>query len=278
MANIHPTSIIDPKAKLADDVIIGPWCYIQGNVTIGAGCVLMERISLQGPLTLGERNMIYPNCSFGLSPQDHKYDPLKPGSGTTIGDHNIFRENITIHRATGDKPTTVGNHNMLMVGAHLAHDVVLGNRCTLTNNALIAGHAVIEDQVVMSGHTAVHQFCRIGRLSMISGNESAKEDLPPFCMLYANRRVSELNLIGLRRNGYRDHIENLKKVFNIYFRQRHTHSTALAIIDNACGNDPLCREFVDFLRSPSRRGIVKCNATTLQSKWGTKEAYGENEN
>src|SRR5690606_15146162 len=113
-----------------EDVIIGPWCNIQGNVTIGPGCEIMERVTLRGPLVIGSNNKIYPNSCIGLEPQDRKYDPAFAGSGVLIGDDNVLREGVTIHRATGKLPTTLGNNNMLMANAHLAHDCIVGNQCT----------------------------------------------------------------------------------------------------------------------------------------------------
>lgn len=257
MPNIHPSSIIDPQAKLADDVTVGPWCIIQGDVSVGQGCVIMERVTLRGPLTIGSNNTIYPNCCIGLEPQDRKYDPKFAGSGVLIGDDNVLREAVTIHRATRDLPTTLGNQNMLMANSHLAHDCIVGNQVTMANSTLLAGHTIVSDQVVMSGHTGSHQFCRIGRLSLVSGNQAVFEDLPPFCTMFLHRSVSELNLVGLRRAGYREHVESLKQAFDIFYRQHHTRPVALQIIDDTLGSDPLCREFADFLRTPSRRGITK---------------------
>lgn len=269
MAQIHPSSFVDPQASLAPDVTVGPWCIIEGAVTVGSGTRIMERVTLKGPLTLGSNNVIYPNCCIGLEPQDRKFNPETPGAGVLIGDNNILREAVTIHRATGTQPTTLGHDNMLMANSHLAHDCIVGSNCTFANSTLLAGHTIVEDQVLMSGHTGSHQFCRIGRMAIVSGNQAVFEDLPPFCALVTLRSVDGLNLVGLRRAGYRNHIDNIKRAFDIFFRQQHTRPVALEIIDREYGHDPLCREFADFIRQPSKRGITKCRtlpAASLQQE------------
>lgn len=257
MANVHSSSFVDPQAQLADDVQIGPWCSIVGDVRIGPGCIIMERVSLKGPLTIGAHNVIYPNCCIGLEPQDRKFDPHTPGAGTILGDHNVLREGVTIHRATQSVPTTLGNYNMLMANSHLAHDCIVGNYCTFANSCLLAGHTIVSDQVIMSGHTGSHQFCRIGRMAMVSGNIATFEDIPPFCVMAAPRAITGLNLVGLRRAGLREHINPLKQAFDIFFRQHHTRPVAVAMLEEQLAGDPLCVEFTDFVRQPSRRGITK---------------------
>lgn len=257
MANVHPSSFVDPQAQLADDVQIGPWCSIVGDVRIGPGCIIMERVSLKGPLTIGSSNVIYPNCCIGFEPQDRKFDPSTAGAGTVIGDNNILREAVTIHRATQSTPTTLGSQNMLMANSHLAHDCIVGNGCTLANSCLLAGHTVLGDHIIMSGHTGSHQFCRVGRMAMVSGNIATFEDIPPFCVMAVPRAITGLNLVGLRRAGLRAHIEPLKQAFDIFFKQRHTRPVAVEMLDQQVGHDALCAEFTDFIRQPSRRGITK---------------------
>ena len=263
MAQIHPTSLVDPQATLAEDVVVGPWCLIEGQVSIGAGSRLMERVTLKGPLVIGSHNVVYPNCCLGLEPQDRKFDPATQGSGVVIGDHNILREGVTIHRATGPLPTTLGSHNMLMAGSHLAHDCIVGSHCIFANSTLLAGHTTVADHVVMSGHTGSHQFCRIGRMAIVSGNQAVFEDLPPFCSMASFRSVDGLNLVGLRRAGYRRHIGALKSAFDLFFRSHHSRPVAIELIQSQHGDDPLCREFLDFVRQPSRRGITKCRSARL---------------
>ncbi|MCX5660169.1 MAG: acyl-ACP--UDP-N-acetylglucosamine O-acyltransferase [Planctomycetota bacterium] len=255
MAHIHPTAIIDPRAVLAADVSVGPWCLIEGPVTLGPGCRLFERVSLRGPLVAGARNVFYPHVSLGLEPQDRKYDLSRPGPGIKLGDDNLLREGVTIHRATGEHPTTVGDRNFLMVNCHVAHDSRVSDDCTLVNNVALAGHVELADRVTLGGNAAVHQFCRIGRLAMMSGGAVVTQDVPPFCVVYKSRRVDSLNLVGLRRAGLRAHIDTLRRAFLIFFKGRHTTGVALEIIEREEGGDPLVQEFVAFIRS-SKRGVT----------------------
>lgn len=254
MADIHPSSIIDSRAQLADDVTIGPGCTIQGQVTIASGTRLVGRVWLQGPLRIGQNNVIYPNACIGLEPQDRKFDPSNEGCGTQIGSDNIIREGVTIHRATKDRPTTIGDGNFLMVNSHLAHDVLIDNRVTLVNGALLAGHVHVQDQAIISGNCAVHQFCRIGRMAIMSGVQGVTQDVPPFCMVYQDRTISCLNLVGLRRNGLRDHIKYLEHAFDILFLRELPNAVAAQRILDEYGHDPLCREMAQFVQA-SQRGI-----------------------
>jgi len=255
MAQVHPTAIVSGAAQLADGVEIGPWCVIEGDVTIGENTRLQHRVSLKGPLTLGPSNLVYPNALIGYEPQDRKFDPDTPGAGIVIGEDNILREGVTIHRATGDRPTTVGDHNYLMANSHIAHDCIVGSHCMFANGALLGGHVDLGDRVVLGGNAVVHQFCRVGRLAMISGIRGITRDLPPFCVVYDPRRVGSLNLVGLRRAGYRKHIDPLNRAFKILYRQNHTMPVALERIRSEVGDDPLVREFTDFVAS-SERGIT----------------------
>ncbi len=256
MPKIHPTAIIDDRAELADDVEVGPWCLIEGRVTIGAGTRLLSRVSLNGPLVIGENNTIYPNATIGFAPQDLKFDHASEGAGVAIGNNNLLREGVNIHRATGQTPTTLGDDNYLMVNAHLGHDCVVGNRVMMANNAAMAGHVTLGDQVIIGGGAAIHQFVTIGRLSMVSGLQGIGQDLPPFCTVYVSRYVGSLNIVGLRRNGYRDHITHMKTAFQRFFMEGHTNPIAIASIENDAPliADPLVREFVDFIKQ-SKRGI-----------------------
>lgn len=255
MAHIHPTSIVDDQARLAPDVEIGPFCILQGAVTIGAGSRLVSHVHLKGPIVIGENNLIYPQVCMGFSPQSRREDPATVKAGIKIGNDNLFREGVTIHRASADIPTTVGDDNFLMAYAHLGHDVVMGNHNTLANTSLIAGHVHIADNVNIGGTGGVHQFCRVGRLSMISGTMGITRDLPPFVTVHQPVGALSLNIIGLRRNGYNKHIPAIKKAFKILFRERHANPVAVKLIRETCGDDPLALEMADFVEQ-SKRGIV----------------------
>ena len=254
MPQIHPSAVIDPKADIYPSTSVGPFCVIEGDVTVGPNCTLISNVFLKGPLTIGENNTFYPNTYIGFEPQDYKFDPATKGAGTVIGNNNIFREGVSIHRATGDIPTTVGDRNMMMVNSHLAHDVVMHNDCVLVNGSLIGGHVEIFDKFTAGGNAVVHQHCRVGRLSMLSGVEGLTQDLPPFCMCYHTRLIGSLNIVGLRRNGYRKHIKNLQRAFDIMLRMSLPNKAVTEHIRAELGHDPLCEEMAAFVES-SRRGI-----------------------
>jgi len=220
---------------------------IEGAVRIAEGTRLRAHVLLRGPLTIGRDNHIFPFCCLGYAPQDRSFDPDTDGAGTVIGDHNVIREGVTIHRATREGPTRLGSHNYMMAYAHLAHDVVVGDHCTLANGTMLAGHVHVADQVTFGGAAGVSQRCRVGRLAMLAGNESVTRDLPPFCTVYNSRFVSSLNLVGLRRAGHRDSIDPLKKAFDILFKQQHINSVATQRIRDELGDDPLCGELADFV-------------------------------
>src|SRR5215475_7908148 len=166
---VHPTVILDPLAEIAPDVQIGPYAIIEGPVRIGPGCVIDGHACLSGPLTMGAGNYVGYCAALGKSPQHRGY--LGEPTALRIGDGNVFREHVTIHRGTvqGGGETVIGHNNMMMIGAHLGHDARMGDNCTLINGALVAGHVVLGDGCVLSGHTGVQQRVRIGRLAMLGG-------------------------------------------------------------------------------------------------------------
>lgn len=252
MPTVHPTAILGNDVQLADDVQIGPWCCLDGRITLGPGCRLLQHVHLRGPLTVGANNVFYPNACIGFPPQDRKFDPDTEGAGVAIGDDNILREGVTIHAATGERPTLLGNNNYLMCNTHLGHDARVGNRCTLANQSLLAGHVHLADQVTLGGNAVIHQYCRIGRLAMLSGSMGVVQDLPPFCVTYNTRFIGSLNLVGLRRSNLRDHIKPMQRAFDIFFKQRHTVPVALELIDAELNGDPLVHEFTEFIRGTTR--------------------------
>ena len=255
MANIHPSAIIEGNVQLADSVEIGPGCVIQGDITLGEGCRLIGHVYLVGPITMGSNNLIYPYTCINFEPQTRRLPENYVNHGVHLGDDNILRESVTIHGSTGDHPTTVGNRNFLMANSHLGHDVVLGNDGTLANGVLIAGHVTIDDRVLMGGNAAVHQFCRVGRYSMLAGTAGITQDLPPFCTFYNDSMaIGSLNTVGLRRAGLAEHIDPLKQAFNLLFREEHTKPRALEYIEKELSGDALCLELADFVRT-SVRGI-----------------------
>jgi UDP-N-acetylglucosamine acyltransferase len=253
-ARIHPTALISPEAELADDVIIDANVIIEGRVKIGRGCIVRPRALLVGPLTLGEGNAVHSGAVIGERPQDLKYKD-EPTS-VEIGDFNIFRENVTIHRGTAHSWTTrIGSHNLFMVNSHVAHDCRVGNRCILANGALLGGHCVLDDNVYLSGNCAVHQFCRMGRLALLSRCSITTKDIPPFMIQQAVDSVCGVNVIGMRRAGVPgEQIGDVRKAFHVLFREGLPFPAALAKIEEEIGTSPAVVELVSFIRA-STRGI-----------------------
>ena len=254
MSQIHPSAVIDSQVEMAEDVYVGPGCVFEGKIKIGSGNHFTAGVYLKGPMEIGKSNRFYPNAYYGHEPQDKKFDPNTEGAGTVIGDENIFREGVSIHRATADIPTRVGNGNYLMVNTHLAHDVQLSNDCVLGNGVLIAGHAKIADKVIFGGNAVVHQFVRMGRMSLISGAIGITQDLPPFCVSYNMRSTGSLNIVGLRRNGHRASIKPLKQAFELFFRSGLSNKHAAKRVIAELGDNELCKEFADFVLT-TQRGI-----------------------
>ena len=170
LAEIHATAIVEGDVELAPDAVVGPWCRLRGPISIGSGTRLLASVHLEGPLRLGARNLLFPFATLGLAPQDLGWDPDEPGAGLVIGDDNVFRESVTIHRATSrDEPTRIGDGNYWMVNCHAGHDCRIGSSCVFANGTLLAGHVEVGDRVVTGGNVAVHQHCRIGRGALLSG-------------------------------------------------------------------------------------------------------------
>jgi UDP-N-acetylglucosamine acyltransferase len=201
LAQIHPTAVVDPGAELAEDVTVGPFCLVEANVRIGAGTRLDSHAVVKGGTTMGERNFVGQGAVLGGDPQDRKYG----GEPTylNIGDDNVFREFVTVHRATGEgQATTVGNQNFIMAYCHLGHNVTLRDYVTMANNTGISGHVTVEELVTIGGLTGVHQYCRIGKVAMIGGFSKVTRDVPPFMLVQGqDEAVHDINAVGLRRYG-----------------------------------------------------------------------------
>ncbi|MEM6392065.1 MAG: acyl-ACP--UDP-N-acetylglucosamine O-acyltransferase [Planctomycetota bacterium] len=255
MPTIHPTSQVDPEAELHDSVEVGPFCVIGAGVRLAEGNRLLGSNYLNGPLTMGPGNTVYPHACIGYAPQDRKTDPDEAGHGTVIGSDNVIREGVTIHRGVIKRPTKVGDRNYLMVNTHLGHDVLLGSDTMLANGVLLGGHVTVGDRAVLGGNAAVHQFMRIGRLAMISGVAAVTKDLPPFCTVFQTKSVGGLNLVGLRRAGLREHIGPLQKAFDLYYRRGLARPTALERMRAEVGDDPIASEFIAFIAS-SEAGVT----------------------
>jgi UDP-N-acetylglucosamine acyltransferase len=254
-ARIHPTALIAPEAEIGEDVQIGPYVIVEGEVRIGAGCIVRPGAHLIGPLTMGCHNVVFGGAVIGEQPQHLKYAGEQ--TRVVIGDHNIIREHVTIHRGTTHSwETRIGDHNFLMAHSHVAHDCQVGNHCILANGALLAGHCVLEDNVYISGNAALHQFCRAGRLSLLSGTSAATKDIPPFIIQQRLNCVCGVNVVGMRRAGVAStHIDAVRRAFHILYRSRMLVSAALEHMQRELGDIPEVAEMVAFIRASSR-GIV----------------------
>ncbi len=251
---IHATAIISAEARLADDVEVGPQAIIEGPVTVGPGCVIGVRAHLIGPLTMGCRNRVFSGAVLGERPQHLRY--AGEATGLEIGDDNVFREYVTVHRGTTQSwVTRIGSHNYFMACSHLAHDCRIGNHSILANGALVGGHCVLEDGVFLSGNSAVHQWVRIGRLALLSGCSATTKDIPPFVIQQGIDTVVGVNVVGMRRAGMaNDQIDGVRRAFHILFRRGLIIPRALEIVDRELGGVAAVAELAAFIRQ-SRRGI-----------------------
>jgi UDP-N-acetylglucosamine acyltransferase len=262
MAEIHPSAILEGDVDLGDDVVVGPHCVLRGRVRIGSGTRLVGHVYLSGPLELGERNQVYPFSTLGMAPQDFKWDPERAGAGLLVGDENVFRESVTIHRATSDDtPTRIGHRNLFMVNTHAGHDAQVGSDCVLANGALLAGAVEVDDGVVMGGNAAVHQFCRVGRGALLSGTMGLSQDLPPFFMLTGGNVAGSINLVGMRRAGMPSReIDDVRWVYKVLYRRGLSPKRAIAELETR-QDRPRVAEYLAFIDA-SRRGIVRGAGST----------------
>jgi UDP-N-acetylglucosamine acyltransferase len=256
---IHPTAIVDPDANISRDAEIGPYCIIGSGITIGPRTRLIAHVYLEGKLTIGKDNVFYPYCSCGVTPQDKKYKG-EP-SETRIGDANTIREFVTINRGTegGGMVTAIGDGNLIMAYVHVAHDVIIHNRTIIGNGVTFAGHIVVEDYVNISGLTAVHHYCRIGRHAMVGSRSVIKQDVLPFSMTATTHdiEVYGANRVGLERAGYSiESIEILQSAFRLLTRSGLNTTQALARISEELPQTEELSALLSFIRE-SPRGFVK---------------------
>ncbi|WP_136247338.1 acyl-ACP--UDP-N-acetylglucosamine O-acyltransferase [Halomonas borealis] len=226
---IHPTAIVDPDARLADDVEVGPFSVIGADVEIGAGSRIGPHVVIQGPTVLGERNRVFQFASVGEECQDKKYagEPTR----LVMGDDNIVREGVTLHRGTVQDrgETIIGSRNLFMAYVHVGHDCVIGNDCILANQVTLAGHVTLGDVVIIGGLSAIHQFCHFGAHAMAGGGSIITKDTPAYVMINGNpAQAHGLNLIGLRRRGFSNEaIRALGEAYKMVYRQGMTVEQAL---------------------------------------------------
>lgn len=259
--NIHPTAVIDSQAQLDSSVVVGPYAVIEGPVVIGPETRVGAHAVISGHTTIGARNTISSFASIGAPPQDSHYkgEPTQ----LIIGDDNLFREYVSIHRATAKASgkTLIGNGNMIMAYCHIAHDCIIADHVIMANLATLAGHVEIGNHANLGGLVAVHQFCRIGDHSYVGGMSGIGLDVPPYVIMEGIRnqmRIAGINKIGLRRSGMdKETIKNLEEAFKILFRSPHLLlKDSLAILEDEMKECLEVQLMVDFFRS-SKRGVVK---------------------
>jgi UDP-N-acetylglucosamine acyltransferase len=258
-ARIHPTAIVDPAAWLDEDVEIGPYAIIEGPVRLGPGCRVRARVHLSGEVSAGAGNDFGVGCIVGERAQ-HLLHREAPGR-VDIGDHNVIREYVTIHRGTpGSTGTTIGNHNYLMANSHVAHDCRLGNHCIMANGAIIGGHVRLDDRVFLSGNTGIHQQVRIGRLALVSAASSATQDVPPFSLLEGRNRLAGVNVVGMKRAGLSPlQINGARQAFRILLASGLLLKSALVRIERELGHIDTIAELLKFIHT-SQRGICLTRA------------------
>lgn len=255
---IDPRAIVHPDAHLAEGVRVGPFSIIGAGVEVGEGTCIESHVILKGPTKIGKHNKIYQFSTVGEDTPDLKYKGEQ--TTLTIGDHNIIREGVTIHRGTvqGGGDTFIGNHNLLMAYVHVGHDSVIHDHCILVNNSALAGHVVIGDWAILSGYTLVHQFCSIGAHSFTGMGSAIGKDVPAFLMVTgAPAAARNINAEGLKRRGFaKVDIAALVGAYKTVYRKGFTLDEAIDALSTSAQENLHVQTFVDSLKSSSR-GIVR---------------------
>lgn len=255
---IHPTAIIHPSARLGNNLHIGAYAVIEAEVDIGDGCTIGHHAVIEGPTRIGRNNKISPHTYLGAAPQDLGYqgEPTR----LEIGDRNIIREFVTIHRATikDQRVTRIGNDGMFMAYAHIGHDCVIGNHVVMANVATLGGHVTVGDYVNIAGLCAVHQFARIGAYAMLGGGTMVPMDIPPFAMASGNHaKLYGLNRRGLERRGFsQEDIRQIKQAYRLLFRSDMRLEDAMTEVQTAGLDSPHVTYLLDFIRE-TKRGITR---------------------
>lgn len=259
MSVVHPTAIVNLGAFLASDVIIGAYSIIGEQVVLGEGCRVDEHVVIQGPTRIGRHCRFFPFGSIGLPPQDLKYkgEPTE----LIVGDHNVFREYVTVHRGTaqGGGRTVIGDHNFMMAYSHIAHDCILGNHIILANAATLAGHVTIDDHATIGAFSGVHQFCRVGVHGFVGGYSVITKDVLPYSKTVSAREASNygVNTLGLERKGFSpESIRTIRSAFRVLLQSKLNTTQALEVLRQKFANDPDVRPIIEFIER-SERGVIK---------------------
>jgi len=259
MPQIHPMTVVESGAKLADDVKIGPFCTIGAEVELDSGVELVSHVAVAGRTRIGARTRIFPFASIGHIPQDKKYrgEP----SRLLIGADNVIRESVSMNPGTegGGMETVIGDRNLFMLGAHVGHDCKVGNDTVFANNATLAGHVTVGDFATLGGLCAVHQYCRIGPHAFVGGMTGVERDVIPYGMVVGDRaRLIGLNLRGLQRRGFsKDEINALRSAYDRLFAHDGTFQERVADIAESYADFALVGEVIDFIRADSSRALVQ---------------------
>ncbi len=255
---IHPTAIVPKGAEIDPSAEIGPYCVIGPRVKIGRETRLVAHVVVDNDTTIGARNVLYPFASIGGPPQDLKFkgEPAR----VVIGDDNVIREGVTINMGTagGHMETRLGSNCLLMAYSHIAHDCIVGSRVIMANNATLAGHVTVEDEVRISGIAAIHQFVRIGRAAFLAGGAMVAQDVPPWCIAQGDRaELAGLNVVGLKRGGWsRERLGALRQCFKMIFYPEGTRAQGLERAETELApKSQDVAEFVAFIRA-SKRGVA----------------------
>ena len=253
---IHKTAIIDKKAKISENTLIGPYSIIGPDVQIGEGAEIQSHVNIIGNTIIGDNTKIFPFASIGTNPQDLKYKGEK--TKLKIGSDNIIREHVTINTGTdgGGGITKIGNNNLIMIGAHIAHDCIVGNNVVIANCAAIAGHAKISDDVIIGGNCGIQQFTRIGKMAMIGGMSGVSRDVIPYGLSFGNRNYLEgINSIGLRRKKVSNkEILALSEAYQEIFKTKSLHKNLTNLSDKLKLNSYV-KEVIDFINHDKKRPI-----------------------
>ena len=255
---IHETAIIETGATLGENVTVGPFSYIGHDVEIGDNCIIESHVVIKGPTTIGSGNHFFQFASIGEACQDKKYagEPTR----LEIGDNNVFRESVTVHRGTiqDQSVTKIGSNNLLMVNVHVAHDCVIGDDNIFANNVTLAGHVHVGHQVILGGLAAVHQFCKVGSHSFAGGGAIILRDIPPYVMISGTKHIPQgINSEGLRRRGFeKDAIMQIKRAYKVVYRDGNTADQAIEILKEMAKTTPEVGELASFIEH-SERGIIR---------------------
>jgi UDP-N-acetylglucosamine acyltransferase len=259
MANIHPTALVSSEAVVADDAEVREYAIVGAHVTVGSGSIIGPFTRIEGPVTIGERNVFISHVSCGTPPQDLKYKFEK--TLLTIGNDNVFREFCTLNRGTagGGGHTTIGSNNFFMAYSHVAHDCHVGSSTVFANNATLAGHVEVGDFATIGAFTAVHQFCRVGEHAFIGGGSICTQDVLPFIKTVGNRpaKTYGINTIGLERKGFpKETIEALQRAYRILIRSKLRAEEALQRIEAELAYVAEAQYLAEFVRG-SKRGFIR---------------------